>query len=270
MNYILKCPVCDKPLEKRGKSFACEHSHSFDIAKQGYVNVLQSQTSKIKIHGDSSDMLQARKTILYKGYYHSISHTLNEMIGNINSNRIIIDIGSGIGYYMDKLEQAYPESIYYGIDISKDGVKEAAKNNKNVLYTVGTNNKLPYLSNSADIIYAVFSPIKIGECIRVLKPNGHLITVSPNTNHLMELKELVYDEIIDKDYEVNEIEEPNVEKVSKVIVKDKVHITNGDLFNLFMMTPHFWKTGLGMKEKIEQINEFYVSIDVVISLYKIQ
>lgn len=268
MDYILKCPVCEKSLKRNGNVFECENSHSFDVAKQGYVNLLQSQASKIKTHGDSSNMLQARKNILYKGYYQSISKKLIDVINEIDSKKTIVDIGSGIGYYSDMLEKAVPTSVYYGIDISKDGVKIASKNNKNIIYTVGTNNKLPYLSNSADIIYEVFSPINLEECIRVLKPGGHLITVSPNTNHLMELKELVYEEIIDKDYQVNEIEEPNLKAISKVIVKDFVHIENGDLYNLFMMTPHFWKTALDVKETIKNIKEFDVSIDVMLSLYE--
>lgn len=268
MNDILKCPVCEKQLRRVETAYLCDNKHSFDIAKQGYVNLLQSQTSKIKVHGDSSEMLQARKRILYNGYYKSISIKLNDIILNISPRETIVDIGSGIGYYLDMLEQSISGSSLYGIDISKDGVKECAKSNKNILYTVGTNNKLPYMNDSVDIISSVFSPLNIEECLRVLKTGGHLITVSPNRNHLMELKQLIYTEITDKDYQINEINEIGLIKTDSERVIDPLHLIDNDLYNLFMMTPHFWKSGLEVKEKIARIEEFEVTIDTVINVYR--
>jgi len=270
MNDILKCPVCEKQLRKVNNAYLCDNKHSFDISKKGYVNLLQSQTSKVKIHGDSNAMLQARKSILYNGYYKLISQKLNDIIIKLNPKQTIVDIGSGIGYYLDMLEQSNPNSSYYGIDISKNGVREGSKNNENILYTVGTNNKLPYLNKSVDIIYAVFSPMNIAECLRVLKKGGYLITVSPNRNHLMELKRIIYTEITDKDYQVNEIKEISLTKIDSKIVLDVVHLVGNDLYNLFMMTPHFWKSGLDVKEKIAIIKEYDVTIDTVINVYKYQ
>lgn len=267
---ILKCPVCENPLKKVNHSYTCNTNHSFDIAKQGYINLLQSQTRKVKIHGDSNEMLLARKSVLYNGYYQIISKALNNIISRLNPKETIVDIGSGIGYYLDKLEQSNLNSTYYGIDISKSGAREGAKRNKNILYTVGTSNKLPFLTNSVDIIYAVFSPINIEECLRVLTPGGHFITVSPNRNHLMELKKLIYTEITDKDYQVNEIEVNHLVKVESVIVKETVHFIEHDIYKLFMMTPHFWKSGLQVKEKIGLIKEFDVTIDTIINVYKYQ
>ena len=40
MSEVLICPVCGKPLKKTEKSFICEKGHVFDIAKEGYVNLL--------------------------------------------------------------------------------------------------------------------------------------------------------------------------------------------------------------------------------------
>lgn len=267
METILKCPVCNKPLVKKNRSFVCDNFHTFDIAKQGYVNLLQSQSGKVKTHGDSQEMLQARKNILYKGYYKDISKKISTVISKLK-NDTVIDIGSGIGYYCDILKQDNPNINLHGIDISKDGIKEASKNNKEIQYTVGTNNKLPYISDKADIILSVFSPINIDECLRVLKPGGTLITVSPNTNHLMELKELVYKEIIEKDYQVNELIHQSLEKVSKIDVINNITIKDNDLYDLFMMTPHFFKTSRESKEHIKDIKNFDVTIDVVISIYK--
>lgn len=268
MKEILKCPVCAKQLKKDESIYICENNHNFDVAKQGYVNLLQSQTSKI--HGDNSEMLQARKRVLYSGYYESISEKLNHIISKLNPKQTVLDIGSGIGYYLDMLQKAQPSSSYYGIDISKNGIKEGAKNNKNIVYAVGNNNELPCLSDSVDLIYNVFSPININECLRVLNNGGYFITVSPNTNHLMELKQLIYKEIVDKDYQVNEISEVALTKIDSQNLLQEIHLKNNDLYSLFMMTPHFWKSGLEVKDTIAAIKEFDVTIDVVFNVYQYQ
>ncbi|PAT01332.1 hypothetical protein CI105_07070 [Candidatus Izimaplasma bacterium ZiA1] len=265
---IIKCPTCNAKTMIDNKTLKCENNHSFDLAKQGYINLLINKGSKTKIHGDSKEMLNARKLILEKGYYQTISNNLNNIINSFGKNNRIIDIGSGVGYYLDNLEKSNQKNEYYGIDISKDGIKEASKANKAISYIVGTNNQLPFLDNSADIIYSIFSPINIDECVRVLKGKGHLITVSPNQNHLGELKKLVYEVIIEKDYLVNDIVYEGIKKVDSIIIKEEITLNDFDLYQLFMMTPHYFKTPIIVKDKIKNIEKMTLTIDVVVNVYQ--
>jgi len=265
---IIKCPICNSRLNIVNNTLKCAENHSFDLAKQGYINLLVNKGSKNKIHGDSKEMLYARKLILSKGYYKEISCNLNTIINSFGIDNKVIDIGSGIGYYLDQLQKSNDKNTYYGIDISKEGIKEASRINKEISYVVGTNNQLPFLDNSADIIYSIFSPINLEECLRVIKSKGHIITISPNQNHLGELKELVYEVIIEKDYLVNDLFHSSIKKVDSKIIKKEITLNDYDLYQLFMMTPHYFKTPIKVKEKIKDIKEMKLTIDVVINVYQ--
>ena len=66
MSYL--CPLCHAPLDPEGKSFVCPQGHQFDKAKEGYVNLLPVQHKRPKDPGDSSEMMQARRTFLDAGH----------------------------------------------------------------------------------------------------------------------------------------------------------------------------------------------------------
>ena len=65
---MLVCPVCQNPLIQNGKNLSCEKNHSFDQAKQGYVNLLPVQFKHSKAPGDNKEMVVARRAFLDKGF----------------------------------------------------------------------------------------------------------------------------------------------------------------------------------------------------------
>jgi 23S rRNA (guanine745-N1)-methyltransferase len=69
MDNLLRCPVCGEMLIKEAREYHCPKGHRFDRAKQGYVNLLRSQRSSKRNHGDDRDMIVARREFLEKGYY---------------------------------------------------------------------------------------------------------------------------------------------------------------------------------------------------------
>lgn len=75
---ILICPICKEGLEKDGRRYRCSKNHSFDMAKQGYVNL---HISNKKNSGDDKDMIQSRRDFLEKDYYKKISEEVNETAG---------------------------------------------------------------------------------------------------------------------------------------------------------------------------------------------
>jgi len=57
------CPVCGGLLQLNpsGKSYVCQNQHSFDLAKEGYLNLLPVQYKHSKEPGDSKQMMLARR-----------------------------------------------------------------------------------------------------------------------------------------------------------------------------------------------------------------
>ncbi len=59
----LRCPVCQSSLSYEAGSLRCPAGHSFDVAKQGYVNLL----GKPPKNADTPDMVAARERFLAGG-----------------------------------------------------------------------------------------------------------------------------------------------------------------------------------------------------------
>lgn len=262
---IVKCPVCGELLKQYQAFYRCQKNHSFDIAKEGYTNLLLNQSSKI--HGDAKDMLQARKYIQEQGYYQSVAKTIVSMMNDLSKEQIV-DIGCGIGYYSAFVQEAFHTNVI-GIDISKDALKMAAKKNASVGYYVASNKSLPLMDQSADLIMNIFSPVYITEVKRVLNTHGYIIVVSANKDHLIELKEIIYEDIHDKDELRNDIEDDAFKLVNETSVKESMIFDKKSLDNLFLMTPHYWTSSIKGKEKLAEIDELLLSIDVSVKLYQL-
>lgn len=234
---ILKCPVCDKGLAKRESRWQCANNHQFDIAKQGHVNLLMSQTAKSKQHGDEKMMVLARQNYLDKGYYGVFKAKLESLVKDFNP-KVILDLGCGEGYYAQDLSSIYD---VYGVDISKDAIMKAAKRNSNMTCVVASTYAIPVLSSSVDVAYCVFAPFSIAEVSRVLNEGGVFIEVFPLERHLFELKGVLYEKPYKNEEVIHDYE--GFERVSSHRVEDTIDLkTNTDIYNLFTMTPYYHRT----------------------------
>ncbi len=254
---MLICPNCKSPLHKINNTYKCDNLHSFDIAKQGYTNLLINQSSKLK--GDTKEMLEARLFIQERSLYTPLKDKIISIIPQVNKT---LDIGCGIGYYTSFLNEK--SEIVYGVDIAKDALKIASRNDKNTSYFVASNKELPFQSSSIDLVTNIFSPIYIEEVNRVLN-EGYVLVVAPNFNHLIEMKEIIYDTIIPKDEERNNLslllhKEDNI-TYKKVLDREEIS-------NLFLMTPHYYTSSLNGKNRLSQVDELEVTFDFNIKLYK--
>jgi len=118
------CPVCREKLEAKDKSLVCRNKHTFDIAKQGYVNLLLSNQMNAKLPGDNKMMVSARRNFLNKGYYKILSEKLcDTAVRYIKNGDTVLDAGCGEGYYTQKVYESLLEkgiqTDMLGIDISK-------------------------------------------------------------------------------------------------------------------------------------------------------
>lgn len=200
------CPICQENLTLVESSLKCEHRHSFDLAKFGYVNL----APQIKQSANyDKENFQNRQQILEAGFYQAILETISDLLAMNPSSKTILDIGCGEGFYSRKLQESHSDKTFYAFDISKDSVQIAAKNEPNwaVNWFVGDLARLPIKDASMDMLLDIFSPANYGEFQRVLSKDGILIKVIPTENHLKEIRQMVQDQLTKKDYSNQDIKE---------------------------------------------------------------
>lgn len=251
---VLTCPVCREKLYIADGAYKCCNNHSFDISKEGYVNLLTGSKSGDKT-GDSKDSARARHALLSKGYYRCLKEKIcNRLHGTA------LDICCGEGYYDDY------DGDLYGFDISKEMIRLASKRRRNNHYFVANLSSIPIESGSIDTAIHLFAPFNEKEFSRVLKPGGRLYSVVGGENHLWEMKKLIYDTPYKNDEQPPKTE--RLKLISKTKVSDKVKIPVQDLKTLFSMTPYFYRTSDSDKSKLDTVDVLDLTVEFVIFEYK--
>lgn len=188
------CPICELGLEKNPKGWSCDNQHSFDQAKEGYVNLLPAHQKRSKNPGDNLEMVLGRRTIHEAHLYQPLAEALTNVVVECKHTCTMLDIGSGEGYYGGLIAKSVPEITMYGVDISKSAVKLAAKKYRNQNFAVAGARHLPVATSSIDLALCIFSPSTDQEVARVLRNGGHYLEVGPARRHLWQLKAALYDQ----------------------------------------------------------------------------
>ncbi len=278
MNIIkahnLACPIDGKKLEQTDKQFVCESGHSFDIARQGYVNLLPVQHKRSKQPGDSKAMVLARTHFLNTGIYEPVANKLAEIVSAhiINDNDYcLLDAGCGEGYYFDFLLQQFRQQpgendlSFIGLDISKDAIVQANKRNKLTSWVVGTNRQPPVEAGSVDIILCLFGFFCEEGFYNILKPGGKIIMVDPGMDHLKQLREIIYPEVKKPEpSDASQINEQKFSLLSSDALQFEAHISGNEQVNhLLLMTPHFYRASKAGRQAAAELDKLDLSIDVV-------
>lgn len=253
------CPVCKECLKENEKSFICQNNHNFDKAKQGYVNLLLS--NKQGNHGDDKLMVQARQSFLEKGYYAPMREAVNTILGKGNT---VLDAGCGEGYYTSLFAE---NNTLFGIDVSKEALKVASRKCKNASFAVASIYELPFGDNSFDVCINIFAPDSPTEFLRILKPQGRLIMVTPMENHLFELKKAVYEVPYKNEY-VNPERNGYIIKSSTELKYDITLETNEDIISLFKMTPYYYNTSPTDRQKLDSLDTLTTRIEFLVTEYE--
>lgn len=266
--HKLACPKCHQPLILDGKSYKCQNNHCFDIAKSHYINLLLNPDKSTNNPGDNKESLQCRKDFLNQRYYDVILNEVVTYIINHNHPQMqILDLGCGEGYYTYRMKQELGDDCtIYGLDISKDGIQMATKYTKDIYWIVGNSKNIPIQDHSLDVITALFTVVNAQEIQRCLKEDGYMIHVTANNKHLIEFKELIYDEVKVKSDE--HIRLP-FETVKSYDFQKTIHLKNReDTLNLLKMTPHYYHIKKERRHVLDTLGEFDVTIDIRITVYK--
>ena len=264
-NFI--CPVCKSALSLYERTYRCENNHCFDLSKDGYVNLLMSQQSSLKRHGDDKLMVKARREFLEKDFYSPLREGLCSAVkAAAPQNAVIVDVGCGEGYYTSEIAKCNNATVF-GIDISKDALKYAAKSIKGSSFAVASAFSLPFADNSADCIVSVFAPSAYEEFYRVLKPDGRLIKAIPLEEHLWGLKCALYSEPYKNKPEIRNEELFTLASQEKI--KYTINLTQGDdIENLFKMTPYYYKTGREDAERLLSLDALSTTVHFGVEIYE--
>lgn len=266
--HKLACPKCHEAIVQIGNSYKCTNGHCYDIAKSKYLNLLLNPDKATNNPGDSKESLVARKAYLTNGYYDIILNNVVDCIKKYrdNSKLNILDLGCGEGYYTRGLNEIFNQDIIYGLDISKEAINMATRYTKDVYWLVGNSKNLPFLDHSLDFITALFTVVNQDELKRTLKNGGYIIHVTANPNHLIEIKELIYDEIKVKSDKYIRL---NFETVESYDLVHSIHIDNReDVLNLLKMTPHYYHIKKERRNVLDTLEKLTVTIDIKITVYR--
>lgn len=274
MNKVIACPVCGQRLLAAGKRWSCENNHSFDEARQGYLNLLLAQHKKSRAPGDTLAMVDARQRLLDSQIYRPISDMLNQWVVEwaLNQQRPlqIADVGCGEGYYTQRLQDVLDDHqlqhCLYGVDISKDAVRRAARRSHSIDWLVATGGQLPFTAHSLDMITCLFTNLMPQGFDRVLRPDGQIILLNTGGRHLLELRQLIYDEV-----KINPLDpRPAMAQHGfacngEQTLSYRVTLTsNQQIMDLLMMTPHRWKVRNQVLERLQQLDSLAVTIDIAL------
>ena len=257
---ILICPICGNALHEENGSFLCSERHSFDLSKEGYLNLLPVNRHKSRHPGDAPELCRARRAFLAAGYY----APLRTFIADRLCGRIVLDACCGEGYYTSASSERQFET--YGFDIAKDMIRLAAKQDKRTQYFVAGLHQIPVRTESTDTLMHLFAPFHDAEFTRVLQKGGTLLSVLPGEQHLMGLKKVLY-----------EVPYPNAEKLPgcslPLIRKERLRYdiclqNTEDILNLYGMTPYSYKTSRSAAETLASLPKLETTADFLVLTYR--
>lgn len=252
------------------RQLICPNRHSFDIARQGYVNLLPVQQKRSRHPGDSKAMVVARSRFLNSGIYQPIAQQLTERVRSLWGEQQalrLLDAGCGEGYYLDYLVRALSSRgtlDAVGMDISKEAVAAAARRSQQISWVVGSNARPP-LVPGLDLILSVFGFPSYEGFQPLLKPGGHIVLVEPGPDHLIELRQVIYPTVKrNPPPELDQAERLGFQLTdTQSLQYQTAELDHGQIQDLLQMTPHLYRATREGKEAASRLETIQLTVDVV-------
>ena len=262
----LLCPICFEKLDLAGKQYACPNHHSFDLARQGYVNLLTVQHKHSLNPGDTREQVLSRREFLEAGYYAPIADTLVETARELGISGQILDVGCGEGYYSARLADALGAELT-GLDISKEAVRCAAAKYKGKQWLCATAAHIPVEDGSVQLLTSLFALTLPEEFRRVIGEEGYYFQVLAAEDHLLGLKSIIYDQLHHK--EKNTVPElPGFTRIRTVPIRFSFTVEGRQVQNLFSMTPHVFRIGKEGAQRLRQTEKLTDTVSCVLNVYR--
>jgi 23S rRNA (guanine745-N1)-methyltransferase len=180
---VLRCPACARELSRAGRALRCAAGHSFDVARQGYVNLLNGRAPA---GAETPAMVAARSELFDAGHLDLVSAAIVELAPD--DVELTLDAGAGTGHHLAAVLRARPGRVGLALDVSKAAARRSIRAHPGLASVVADVwRRLPVADACADLLLDVFAPRHPAEFNRVLRPTGTLIVVTPMSEHLGEL-----------------------------------------------------------------------------------
>lgn len=262
----LLCPLCAGPLIRQEKRYCCSAGHSFDIARQGYVNLLPVQQKHSVDPGDTWEQVLSRRAFLDTQTYTPILEAVIHQAQKWGAQGEILDVGCGEGYYGAGLSKALGLPLT-GVDISKEAVRCAAARYKGPTWLCATAAHLPVKSESVGLLTSLFAVTMEEEFLRVLQKGGLYIQVLAAEDHLLGLKRIIYDELTHKHKDSTPVL-PGFTLVESQRVSFSFTLEGEQIPWLFSMTPHVFRIGAAGAKRLAQTQVLQDTASCVVNVYR--
>jgi 23S rRNA (guanine745-N1)-methyltransferase len=275
----LACPIDGLPIEMLRAQRRCAAGHSFDVAREGYCNLLVVQHKASRDPGDSKGMVAARRRFLDAGHFEPIADHVVRAVrdcaacaqgGAFN----IVDAGCGEGYYLDRLGRwamASPQAgtlALAGFDVSKWAVKAAARRKVPATWLVANSRTPPFLAGSVDLVLCLFG-FPIWEGFKSMqRPGGRVLLVDPAADHLIELREIIYPAVKrSPPPPLTEAEATGYSLKHEQGLRFSVALAGAEMIqDLVAMTPHAHRMPQARRQALAELSTLSVTVDVAIRL----
>ena len=208
----LMCPLCGKRLLADENTLKCIQGHSYDIARQGYVNLLPGKGAFYPL-----ELFRNRRFIFDRGFYAPLLERMEELIlKHVKSDKpFLLDAGCGEGSDAGNLLKD-KESVKVAFDISREAVQLGAQRYEKVTFIVADLKRIPLPDHSIDCVLDVLTPADYSEFTRVLKKNGRVLKAIPGADYLKELRALAQEQLRSAPYESGRVKDYFAEHMQPV------------------------------------------------------
>lgn len=190
---LFRCPICATEMEMMEQSrLVCLANHSFDISKNGYVNLApQAHVTKY-----DKSLFEARTTVMNSGFFEPVLEGITRTIhSHSDGQAVLLDAGCGEGSHLSAIvSRLAGKACGIGIDLAKEGIAAAAKEHPGIVWSVADLASCPFQDGKFDVILNILSPANYMEFKRLLKKGGLFVKAVPEKDYLKELRSIFYEE----------------------------------------------------------------------------
>ena len=264
---IWMCPVCSERLIRGPSTFACPAGHSFDIAREGYVNLVLAQHRRSAAAGDPKDSLRHRRTFHEGGHYAPLAARLVAVLATEGADSVL-DVGCGEGYYLRQLLHAPGSGAVrlYGVDVAKEAIRLASRAAPQIDHAVANTYRLPVRDASVAAVLQVFAASAADHIRRVLLPDGLFIEVTPGPRHLQAFRAMIYD----APQAHNEAPVPpgfRLQQTERMTFSLRLSESEA-VAGLVEMTPYKWHMNPVTYGRVRDLTELHDTADFTINLFR--
>ncbi|MBO0442490.1 methyltransferase domain-containing protein [Vagococcus fluvialis] len=269
---LFLCPKCQSKFkEVRGNTMICLSNHQYDLSKKGTIHFPNHHLTS----DYDKEMLLSRRKMIQNGLYQKLEERLTSYIEEVGEELTVVDMGCGEGSFVNRLSQQLSDTtVWTGFDLSKDGVQLASDFSSDAFFFIGDVTQMPFQNESIDILLNIFSPSHYEEMSRVLKKTGLIIKVIPESGYLKEMREIFYQDNVEKQNYSNENVYEKFKKDVQLISEERVTyqfpVVHKDYEDILKMSPIHWGATSEAKEYAKEHPFKQLTIDVKILIGKKQ